>query len=345
MLAATAQQGAGIIDCHVALTSASTVEPGQISLRDDPSHTSWGAGNLTLTNGATVPRTYTLGHRGAGYVNQYGGSGQQPAYGSAVFSAQTVTLQPGQSTQVAYTVTPPVISTAQQANLPVMGGFITVDSAGSGPTDTERFSVPYVGPAYSLYHASYIHIVNETGNVQPQIRFFYPNSSSTPVLPDRATGIIVVNASVGFASTMTHDQWTMSYRIDLVPANTSFVPDHYGFDRDVARSITYVPSRAHVTGSLFNGTVPSYGTLVHQENGLAICSCTNLSPSGKTGGGTTVTVLSSGSDGARAPSTYLPGPGDYRWLLSIRRWGGVDGVREHHETWMGPVLRFVDGPV
>lgn len=341
ILAATAQQGGGLADCFAAVMGKSKVGPGQVALQDDATRSAWGTGNVSIHNGAQETRTYTLGHKGAAYANQYNGfgpdAGLSARYGSAAFSGPaTLTLAAGQSTAIPFSISPPAQG-VDPSRLPVMGGFVTVDSTGvTDDEPAEHYSIPYVGPAYSLYHAGYIHLLNLTDNVQPQVRFYYASDPDTAVVAG-TSGLVRVNASVAFGSIMAVDQWTTAYRIDLVPANTTFAPDHWGFDPTKApASGDYVASKAAPVTAILG--VPSYGTLVDQEGGGAICSCSNLSPSGKTGGGTIV-AKSKGGD------KYTPGAGDYRWLLSVRRWGGVDGVRADHDTWLGPVVRFIEGPV
>lgn len=96
---------------------------------------------------------------------------QQANYGTAKFSSPTVTVGAGKSTTVEVSLTAP--SSVTPSQLPVFGGFIKVsDNAG------ESFSVPYLGPPYSLYNTPYLYVFT-TGTILPEIYPYTADGSSS----------------------------------------------------------------------------------------------------------------------------------------------------------------------
>jgi hypothetical protein len=189
ILSATAQQGAGLVNVYNAIFSKSIVSPGQL-LISDVSKTVYGTANITISNPSTKSVKYTLSHDGAGYMDyrlQYMEINQQANYGTVKFSTPTVTVGAGKSTTIQVTVTPPTSVTP--SSLPVFGGFIKVsDNTG------ESFSVPYLGPPYSLYNTPYIFFEN-AGTILPEI---YAYNADGSISVD--TGIVKVTEGLGYGS-------------------------------------------------------------------------------------------------------------------------------------------------
>ncbi|KAF3068451.1 Subtilisin-like protease SDD1 [Daldinia childiae] len=320
--AGTFQQGAGLVNAYNAITYLSRVSPGQLLVTDN-THTTFGAVNITIKNYSNSTKQYALSHEGASYSEPnppnnpiFSQENQLPIYGSAEFESPTVEVPAGESTVVSFKILPPT-SGLKPERLPVFGGFIKVTS------DGEEFSVPYSGPPYSLYNAQYIHVLNTSTAVQPQISYKFQDDWFIN------KGLLEVNSSMSYRSLIGRDQFTRGYRIDLVPANISIEPDFYGYDP--AETYEYRSSNMIPPISVFG--LPSYGTLVN--------STELLSPSTfnwPQGAGLKAT-LPNGTE-------YSPGPGDYRWLASVLRWGGDPDKLEDNETWLSGVIRFVgDGPV
>ncbi|KAK6957106.1 hypothetical protein Daesc_002391 [Daldinia eschscholtzii] len=318
--AGTFQQGSGMVNAYKAITYQSRVSPGQLLVTDN-TRTTYGAVNITIMNTSNSTKRYFLSHEGASYSEPnppnnpiFSQENQLPIYGSAEFESPNVEIPAGESIVVPFKILPP-ISGIKPERLPVFGGFIKVTSEG------EEFSVPYSGPPYSLYNARYIHVLNTSTSVQPQISY---------KLQDGWTinkGMLEVNSSILYRSLIGRDQFTRGYRIDLVPANISIIPDFYGYDP--AEEYEYRPSNTTPPISVFES--PSYGTLVNSTD--------LLSPSTfnwPQGTGVKATLPNA--------TEYSPGPGDYRWLVSVLRWGGDLDKLEDHETWLSAVIRFVDGP-
>lgn len=321
MVAGTFQQGAGLVNVYDAITYQSRVSPGQLLVGDN-SPTVYGAVNITIENRSDLPKAYTLSHQGASYSEPnppnnpvFSQENQLPVYGSVEFESSTIEVAAGQSTVVPFKVLPPS-SGVKPEELPVFGGFIKVAS------DDEEFSVPYSGPPYSLYNAEYFQILNTTTAVQPSISYQFPEGW----VIDK--GLYEVNSSLPYRSVVGRAQLTYGYRIDVVPANISITPDLYGFDP--AEVHDYRPSDTAPPKSFYG--LPSYGSLV---NSIVLLSPGTFNwPSGT---GVTATLPNG--------TQYSPGPGDYRWIASILRWGGNPDLLEDHEIWLSAVIRLVDGPV
>ncbi|KAL8341889.1 hypothetical protein RB601_005296 [Gaeumannomyces tritici] len=330
MLSATAQQGAGLVDVHRAITAKTRLSPGQLRIADNNKRV-FGRANITLTNGGMSPKTYKLSHRGAGYMNQLlaiGERNQRPIYGTARFdisSSPTASLEvaPGESVTVGLSIAPPAEG-VEPRRLPVFGGYVQVREEGG---DGEGLSIPYSGPPYSQYNAESI-VLQTVGRALPEIVYFYRNG--TPVV---VQDLLVVNNSMQWGSTALFDLWTTAYRIDVVPANTSVVPTHRGFSNGTVAGAAVA---GYETAAPPGATLPeghaSFGTL-RNITGL-LGPSNDFSPNSK--GGLDVA-------GGDRRTTRL-GPGDYRWLVSVLRWGGDKDLLEDWETWLSGVIRLVNGP-
>ena len=189
ILLATAQQGAGLVNVYNAIFSKSTLSPGQL-LISDVSKTVYGTANIIISNPSSKSVKYTLSHQGAGYMDYYltyMEINQQANYGTAKFSTPTVTVGAGKSATVQVTVTPPTSVTPSA--LPVFGRFIKLsDNAG------ESFSVPYLGPPYSLYNTPYI-FVETSSPILPEV---YANDVDGTISFD--TSILNVAEGLGYGS-------------------------------------------------------------------------------------------------------------------------------------------------
>jgi subtilisin family serine protease len=317
LLSATFQQGAGLVNVYKAIYAESTISPGQLKI-SDVTKTVYGSASITIENTSAKSKVYTLSHVGAGYSDyypQYNEPSQEAMYGTASFPTPTVTIGAGQSAKVLFSIAPPENVVA--SNLPVFGGFIKVSDA-----DGDSFSVPYVGPPYSLYNTPYIYTQPASAGVQlPSVYAF--NEDQTQIIYD--TDFLEFNASNGFSGSIPTLQWTQEFRLDVLPANTSIKPNHYGFNK--TNKYPYIPSVLEPNSTIFGH--PSFGTL------LNITGYTWPESNSPFAFDTMVTS----SNGVN----YAVGNGDYRWLASVLRWGGTSGRQEDYDTWLGPVIRFVSG--
>ncbi len=100
-------------------------------------------------------------------------------------------------------------------------------------------------------------------------------------------------------------RWTKLYRLDIVPANTTFTPRMYGFSR--THRYCYKPSADQLTSRVFD--YPSYGNLVKLQGLINPANNPNPWING---------IQVTRDDGVKVQL----GPGDYRVLLNVLCWSG-----------------------
>ncbi|KAK6597131.1 hypothetical protein H4I95_09402 [Botrytis cinerea] len=297
IISATAQQGAGLINAYDAIYAQTTISPGQIVLGDDSTHNVFGAANITIDNISGSTKTYTLSHIGAGYTDgQLSGRNynQIALYGTGVFPTPTVTLAGG------------VVA----SNRPVFGGYIKVSSSTG-----ETYTVPYIGPPYSMFNASYISVIQVAGF----------NSAGTP---EKDTGFLEINPTrqYGIAADIPQ-QYTLAFRFDLLPANTNITANKHAYN--ISQTFPYISSQSTANSSIFG--YPSFGTYTNRTATVANGA---IRPANYIQYWTSAQIT--GDDGV----SYNVGDGDYRFFASVLRWGGKVGKIEDYDTWLGPILRF-----
>jgi subtilisin family serine protease len=318
ILSATAQQGAGLVNAYAAISASSRISPGQIVVGDDPTHTKYGATNVTIQNTSGRSKTYTLSHLGAGYTDGQlsGRSNSQTAlYGSAIFPTSSVTIQAGKSLTVPFTIVPPPAASITPSHRPVFGGYIKVSSSAS-----ETYTVPYIGAPYSLFNASYISVIQVAG-------------FTSEGLPQIDKGFLEVNPAFqyGIAADIPL-QNSLSFRFDLLPANTSIAANTYGFNVSAQAQpvpgYVYTPSKQATRAKIFGQS--SYGTYTRQGGAGVVVP------------GNYIQYWTNGQVQGDDGTVYEVGDGDYRFYASVLRWGATVGSQrlEDYDTWLGPVLRF-----
>lgn len=211
---------------------------------------------------------------------------------------------------VSFKINPPLA--VVPSALPVFGGYIKIKDTTAG----EAFSIPYVGPPYSLFNSPYLYNSSTVNGVK------LPYVASGSGIVD--TGLLAINSTVsGYTTVIPTLAWTQEFRVDLLPANASITVTNFGYNRAV--TYPYIPSAVKPKTSIFG--VPSFGNLANQTGYLWPGS---YGPYGLTD----TSVV--GPDGVK----YLVGNGDYRILASVLRWGGTKGLLSDYDTWLSPVLRF-----
>lgn len=129
------RQGAGMLRIDDAVTAATRVEPGKLSLGE--STTGPAARELTLTNTGSSPVTYALSSVNAVAT---GPSTFTPTFNTAgagvVFGTSSVTLQPGATAIVGVTITPPAAPAGGQ-----YGGYLVMTPDDGSAT----LRVPFAG--------------------------------------------------------------------------------------------------------------------------------------------------------------------------------------------------------
>jgi hypothetical protein len=320
LLATPAMQGAGMVNAYDAIKLTSRASPGQLLVSDN-NRTTYGQVEITIENKGSSPETYTLGHRGAGYTNQGSSrveNSQLPKYGSAKFPTTTFELAPGTSTQIAVSITPP--DGVETDRHPVFGGYIDII-----PSTGANLSIPYIGPPYSLFNTDYIKYQETTDGDSGTPNIYTTSSGGERVYN---LGYAEISPSVTYGSIIIRRQWTTRWRVDIVPADTKLSAHHFGPNRTIPADYVYKPGTKPPTSTLFGQ--PSYGYL-SSFSGLIGVGDAN-SPQGT--GFFTVT------DDSGAKVTL--GPGDYKWYVSVLRWGGDQTVQNDYDSWLGPIIRLVE---
>ncbi|KAH8892938.1 subtilisin-like protein, partial [Thozetella sp. PMI_491] len=300
-LATVVQQGAGLVNPYKAIMQKSTITPTQFEIGDGDDYEGVKL-NFTISNRSPETRSYTFAHIGAGLVENYGSfyylnitsTDGLPAaqYASASFSDTEVTVESGKSATVYFSLSPPADADARLG--PVMSGFVSVDSSAG-----EKHNLPYEGLAYSRGKAEQL--------VQEVVTFY--NGSGIMEINKR----IAIQDSAYLGPFYGVYQPNLMDRVDVLPANTTFVPTYYGYDMSVPWD--YQPSSQAYSGTWVDGKMGTYA------------------------------VVSAKADAT--PQTLLPlwngisklSPGDYRFLISILKWGGNTQNLDDWVTWLSPIFR------
>jgi hypothetical protein len=133
---------------------------------------------------------------------------------------------------------------------------------------------------------------------------------------------------------MTADllQWTTELLVYILPGNTNITAENYGLN--TTKPPAYQPSSFAPNNTVFGH--PSFGTVLNKT------AFTPDFPGAIQFGDASVfksdTVVTS-SNGV----SFSVGNGDYRFFYTILRWYGTSGVQKDYETYLSPVIRFVNG--
>ncbi|KAM0449851.1 hypothetical protein ACHAPV_006960 [Trichoderma viride] len=340
LVASTARQGGGLVDAYAAVYADTAVSPSEIDLRDSASPAPH---KITLTNQSKGKKTYQIGHVPAAftrvYYNYLAGGPDIPRNGSiypleidaeARFSQSSLTLEAGQSATFEAQITPQ--EDKWPYSMPVYAGFVEVSSG------NETYSIPYIGVPSNRAEVGPI-MVNATPPVllsSPAVyKFQITNPGGQATMPNIDTynltgspddALPLIDISTGLPSRLV--------RLELVSANTSFVPTIYGFDPDV--TIDYqLPALATQSGYLGE---PSYGI-------ISASTMDPVSGNSPTQQGTTFNLFVSGliesptltSDNNTSIKLVS---GDYRPLFRALKWNGDESKPADYQSWLGPVLRL-----
>ncbi|EGR46959.1 uncharacterized protein TRIREDRAFT_109276 [Trichoderma reesei QM6a] len=345
LTASAARQGAGMIDAYAAVTADTVISPAEFSLRDSASPAPQ---KITISNQSRSRKRYSLQHvPGTFYrlsnnylsdIKDNFSSANLPLTldipASAQFSQSSVTLGPGQSVTVEVQIKPQP-DMYPFAN-PVYSGFIKITA-----DDDDEYSVPYLGVPYNRTEVG--PIVHNVTTVKPY--------DSPGILKAQATNLFLADALTPTPNLETYN-WTTDLdeayipvfridtimtrflRLELVPANVSFVPSMYGFDPDVHIDYKF-PDQPILPGFL---DVPTYGlvlaeSLEPQPEGSPIMQSTDI-------GHFLGLALLDPSLTSDKGDKFRIAAGDYRVLFRTLRWRGNETNPDDYESWLGPVMRF-----
>ncbi|KAM0256042.1 hypothetical protein ACHAQJ_005241 [Trichoderma viride] len=329
----TARQGAGMLNAYAAVKADSTVTPSEFSLRDSAKPAPQ---KITITNNSKSPKQYTISHDPAAFLrfsdNYLAG---QPNFdsidiytphsvpASAQFSATKLTIQPGKSAIVTVQITPQ--AEKYPYSQPVYSGFVKISS------NDYTYSIPYIGVPYSRAAVGPIaqNISDTIPYASPQILSISGDQlslfSAQATTPNIQTYHWNANTSEAVVPLLRIDvpMPTKYIRYELVPANTSFVPDIYGFDPSV--KIDYQDTPQPILPGFLG--VPTYGMIANYtlEN--------NPYPSTFFSFVLDFPTLINGN------KTYNITSGDYRPLARALKWNGNETNPDDYESYLGPVIR------
>ncbi|RFU27661.1 hypothetical protein B7463_g8655, partial [Scytalidium lignicola] len=327
ILSTVVHQGAGLVNPYQAITFESAITPGELAIGGTDDYLNKPR-NITITNKSDRSKTYVISHQGAGYIEHFPypdilqpdayslyGQPQYAIYADAAFSNAKILINAGDSATIQVFFSPPAGIVASKN--PIMSGYIRVTN------NNDHFSVPYAGVPYSRWNQSYFDTSNTTGEPYPFETFnlFNTDQGQVRVID---TGVLDFNLTTSEDPFIVVNAfyYTQLMRMDILPGNTTFVPDIYGFDKTA--QYDYESSSSPLTSS-FLGT-PTYGISDEFFDALP-----NKAWDAWFGQGVS-------TDQGRYTTV---GDGDYRILVSILKWGGDESQRESWQTWLSPAIRYV----
>lgn len=239
------QQGAGLIQAYKAIHTTTIISPGELLLNDTanfkPDQT------FTITNQGKSPKTYSIGHVGAATALTINANTSWPAiypvpqmatYASVTFSANQVTVNPGQTVSVNAHFTAP--AGLNPDTFPIYSGFVTIVS------DQDSFQVAYMGAAASLKDK----VIFDTST-----KFF---GKALPTLLDSAGNIVTTPTTYTFNGT---DIPTVLYRLlfGTPSLRADLVASDFGLTNSTGSTVgkldefNYIPRSSQASTAKNNG--------------------------------------------------------------------------------------------
>ena len=337
IVVSVASQGAGAVQIDRVQQPSATFNVGEFNLH---SVEELQPQELTIRNPTTQSVTYSISHQGAGLVTfrpnlnttqatgQYFGIQTNPTvnlpfYATSSPNSNSITLEPGTSTTITITFSPPN-SGISDLQLPVYSGFIDIT------TDAEeKYSIPYLGIDYDRAAANPIYIGTASNTVLPVL-----SDTSTPLTTYKT---FTLNSSLHPSILFINSQPTKGIRVELVPANTSFIPDFWyngHVTPDFPLNGTYLPSALET--KTFAGA-ETFGLLF--VNGTTSPSFKTVELTGTSKVMTDVEV----KDTTEVIERKDVPDGDYRMLLRVLKWNGNRTSKEGWESWMSAAFGIRKG--
>ena len=212
-----------------------------------------------------------------------------------------------------------------------------------GSDDGFSYSIPYLGVPFDQYDVGPVakNVSSDLVHDVPAVLSFnssnylislaeptQPNLDSYhwPKTPNDTQKVPLLRIDIPLPSLFS--------RVDLVPANISFQPDHYGFDPSV--QIKYQRSDTPVYEGFLG--VPTHGIIY--EAGVGPLPVDDPAPAKQLFAFPQFvsSVLSTTVWDEHMREVNFTS-GDYRPLLRSLRWGGNATDADDYESWLGPVIR------
>ncbi|KAH8807362.1 peptidase S8/S53 domain-containing protein [Xylogone sp. PMI_703] len=320
-------QGAGLVNVHKAITWESLVTPSQLNLgTTDQTVTA----NITIWNRSNRSKTYTFSHKPAGGMqgDLTGSDGLTyqvyPWYGNASFEFDSVLIHAGEKVNVSVYITPP--QGVSSVYRPVYSGYIVVNN------NFETYSIPYFGQPWDSETAEVIallapveyfptlQIINELApSIRPYANYFgFLSFTSSPDVTNFT--FPMQGDPYGYLGLLWGTTQPTDYvRFDIVPANTSFVSDIYGFNTSyiaIPPDQLVYPTGPNVTFTTINGLEDVVGVMAEYEGPFPPME----------------------SEGFWwANPDYLPNA-DYRVVMRVLRSGGTYSNSSNWVSWLSAIV-------
>lgn len=245
-----------------------------------------------------------------------------PSYATVSFSTTSITLKAGESGTFVATFNPP--RDTPDKFLPVYSGFIKVKN------NNDEFTVTYIGQPYSRAKADYIDTSDNPGLTVPIL--FSSLDFFTPIRDIGTFDFNLTSRGYPYLEWITL-QSSRYWRLDLVPYNTTFVPDFYGFNRTESNPQGVPDSALPLVAPDLLLREPDAGL---RSYGITKFMSADQQPSGY--------LWSVEPDLYDIAGNWVNTavPGDYRLLLRVERWGGNPFEEEGYQSWLSPVVRLVN---
>ncbi|KAH7104317.1 subtilisin-like protein [Auriculariales sp. MPI-PUGE-AT-0066] len=323
-----AKSGSGLANAFAAFSYQTTVSPGELLLNDTAhwvkQHT------IKIVNTSKKKRTYKFKHVPAGTMLTFHDGSIQPVLGpvplvnapaQVKLSKTTYTLNPGQSTSVGVTITPPS-SGISAVQVPILSGHIEVATSG------ETLRVSYLGVAQDLRK------VQVTDNT-PEVL-----GIATPVIIDQAGNVqsephnyTFVNGDAPFVA-FRNAFGTAKIAFDLVTKDFQLAKPHV--KRDPA-------PEASIKGDWLPGAVGGINTA--SKSGQSQGTYSRVNTLGKLGAfqyWRRHNMIDDTFDTMPITKVFANGtaitPGQYKVLGRFLKVGGDPANQDHYESWISPVF-------
>ncbi|KAI9147171.1 kilbournase [Paramyrothecium foliicola] len=323
VLHAVSHQGAGLINVWNAYQSGAKFDNGAIVVGQSAKPV---VRNITLTNTFGRGKTFEISHIPAGLMQRtpYSdiepvgwyvyGFPSKPIYAKVEFETPTtITLAAGESAVVSFVITPP--EGVDPDTIPVYSGFIKFVSG------RDVYTVPYQGLPYVINEVPALErdILNDNRLLPALINGWDDNGNVFP-----PGDVVVYNNSNGENPTIVYfaRQPTDAYRLDLVAANTTFVPTYYGFNESNIIDTT-------------TPELPVWDSFGGVDSLALLFDAFYIEP---------IYLFMDWSGGISLPDgSWLDSvpPGDYRVLLRLLPLEKEYDDAKNWESWLSPVLRLV----
>ncbi|KDE06875.1 hypothetical protein MVLG_02763 [Microbotryum lychnidis-dioicae p1A1 Lamole] len=360
--ATVVQQGAGIVSAYRAYIAKTLIEPHSIALGDlehfKNSH------SITLKNTNKFAVTYTLSSTSSQTVTTYDKSASidinpsgipRPGIAGAAtvaFTPRSLRIPPGQSATFTATFTLPNFSKIDFFRVPVVSGWLLIDSAGD-PVPTYR--IAYAGVAAGLQIMPVLDSTDVASQSYGIKGLRHPfimvgNSLDPDALPSTAADVLSdpnkvtsVSRKDGIFVFLRFAMATPYVQVDLVDANTTFIPTipsnnnlHLAENNSLTGDLRKRPHNPPLFDSVsIVGTAATANELTRDPTDFSHGS-----------GADTSFINFNGMVAVKHPddpaTTSVDKGRPYRLLIRARRMNSNPEFSASYDSWLSPPFQFLD---